>query len=273
MEIEFVKTNPTQNMTVLVESPVERALHRTAASRLMDYGSVYAEQVGYIERPSDRRAWARLQMAGGEFCGNAAMSLAAYLVWQRKLPEGEDVSVPLEASGADGLVGCLVRAEENHFTVSLSMPLPEDIGPMMLPAGGSRREFAVVRLPGITHVMVPRGSFGGDMTAGAERAAKEWADEIDAEAFGIILLDEKSCSIDPLVCVKPSGTLVWERGCGSGSAAVGAYMAHRASRSMTSSVSQPGGVITVRAEYAGGRVTSLSITGAVKIAARGTAYI
>ncbi|MDR3279092.1 MAG: hypothetical protein LBT23_01140 [Synergistaceae bacterium] len=273
MEIEFVKINPTQNMTILVESPVERRLQRTVAGLLMSYEGVYAEQVGYIERPFDDRAWGRLRMAGGEFCGNAAMSLAAYLAWKRELAGGSEVSVFLEASGAEGLIECDVRAGEDSYACTLSMPLPERIDMVTLPVAGVPRDFTAVWLPGITHIMASSGDVGDDMRAWAERAAEEWKNEIESEAFGIMMLDEASCRIDPLVCVKSSGTLVWERGCGSGSAAVGAYMARKASRSSKSMVSQPGGVITVGAEYSEGKITALSITGNVKIVARGVAYL
>ena len=45
-EIEFIKFNPTQNMTILVKTnyPVEKYKH--IASEIMSYDSVYAEQVG-----------------------------------------------------------------------------------------------------------------------------------------------------------------------------------------------------------------------------------
>jgi histidine racemase len=45
-EIDFIKFNPTQNMTILVKTnyPVEEYKH--IASKIMSYDSVYAEQVG-----------------------------------------------------------------------------------------------------------------------------------------------------------------------------------------------------------------------------------
>lgn len=48
-EIDFIKFNPTQNMTVLVKTnyPVEEYGH--VASKIMSYDNVHAEQVGFIE--------------------------------------------------------------------------------------------------------------------------------------------------------------------------------------------------------------------------------
>ena len=40
MEIEFIKTSPTQNMTVLVKTPVPREKQLALAERLIAYDSV-----------------------------------------------------------------------------------------------------------------------------------------------------------------------------------------------------------------------------------------
>jgi diaminopimelate epimerase len=302
MEVQFVKLNPTENMTILVESPAERSQYPEIATRLMAYGSVYAEQTGFIEAPSDPAAWARLQMAGGEFCGNAAMSLAAYLVWQRQLSEGVaavtvpcGTYVPLEVSGAPGLVECTVIPREEVFRCTLGMPLPELIETLSLPFGGSLRELTAVRFPGITHVIVPVETIGGDgkltlkiepnmkqsfmlLRGYAEQAAVEWETVIGADAFGVILFTESGFRIDPLVKVKSPSSMMWERGCGSGSAAVGAYLADRSRTGVKLPLAQAGGVIEVNAQWDGtgrfpGRVSALSITGTVRVVARGTAYI
>ena len=69
MELKFIKTSPTENMTLLIETPVPRELHLEVAEKLIAYGSVYAEQAGYIEEPENPLAEKRLQMMAGEFCG------------------------------------------------------------------------------------------------------------------------------------------------------------------------------------------------------------
>jgi diaminopimelate epimerase len=257
-------------MTILVKSPVGRSCQLETANLLMSYESVHAEQVGFIERPENLSALARLQMAGGEFCANAAMSLAVYLSRQNTDP----TTVPLEVSGAGGVVECAVRKrDERVYLAALTMPPPEWIGPVTLPIFGEDRALAAVRLPGITHVIVPAGALGEKSRAAAETSLEDWASRIDSPAFGIVFFDEKTCRIDPLVYVKDGGSAVWERGCGSGSAAVGAYRAYSAGRTLSTGVSQPGGVISVEAEYLGGTVTGLRVTGTVKIAAEGIAYI
>ena len=278
MELRFVKTNPTGNTTILVESPVEIGDQAEIAKILMRDDVLCAEQVGFLGAPRNpSAARANLRMMGGEFCGNAAASLAAFLVWRDGGHEKE-TKVPLEVSGADGVTECLIKrcGEEFQGTVGIMPPLR--IESLHLPLAGMKQELPSVKLRGITHVIVPLEILGPAQEArqSAEQAAKEWAGLIEDEAFGILLYECQKNSITPLVCVKTSGTAVWERGCGSGSAAIGAYLASLAGSSganVTTSVTQPGGIITVETRRENGAVSGISITGNVRIVARGTAYI
>ena len=104
MDVNFVKLSPTQNMTLLITSPVDRKDHAECASQLMRYESVHAEQTGFVEKPRNEKAAARLQMAGGEFCGNAAMALAALIARDKKLMHNGTHPLLLEVSGHSALV-------------------------------------------------------------------------------------------------------------------------------------------------------------------------
>ena len=65
--------------------------------------------------------------------------------------------------------------------------------------------------------------------------------------------------------MRATDSCVWENGCGSGSAAVGAAEALKSGkRETTVRVRQPGGTIRVAAVAEKGRILSLSITGQVK---------
>ena len=75
MKLEYIKTDPTSNITVLVRTPVERAKQPEAAENIMA-ADRQCEQVGFVE---ESESGTRLQMMGGEFCGNASMSLAAVM--------------------------------------------------------------------------------------------------------------------------------------------------------------------------------------------------
>ena len=93
MEIRYVLMNPTGNRTILVEIEVEERDYKKIAEYLLKKEPT-AEQVGFLD-VKDKKKY-RLNMAGGEFCGNATMSAAAYAVmkgWQK-------TPVKLRVSGA-----------------------------------------------------------------------------------------------------------------------------------------------------------------------------
>ena len=223
MELRFIKTSPTENMTLLIETPVPREKHLEIAEKLIAYGSVYAEQAGYIEEPENPAAEKRLQMMAGEFCGNASLSLAAVLAEEKGLSVGEETEIILEVSGADSLVNCRMKKEEIGYSGRVVMPLPQAIAYRTFHLEGETYELAEVVFEGISHVIVPVSLWGENATEKAELAAKVWAAEMPA-AFGILLFEEEKGELRPLVSVQ-GVTLIWERGCGSGTSAIGCYLA------------------------------------------------
>lgn len=271
MELKFIKTSPTENMTILIQTPVPREQHLAVAEKLIAYGSVYAEQAGYIEEAENPMAEKRLQMMAGEFCGNASLSLAAWLAKEKGLPIGEKTEIILEVSGADSLVRCEMKREEKGFSGRVAMPLPKGIEKKTFVLDGESLELTAVVFEGITHIIVPVSLWGENGTEKAEQAAKAWAGEMPA-AFGILLFDEEKGELYPLVSVE-NVSLIWERGCGSGTSAIGAYLAARAGKSVSVKLKQPGGIMGVEAEYKNGTIKALSITGNVSIVAEGTAFL
>ncbi|MBR6701412.1 MAG: hypothetical protein IKL72_06760 [Firmicutes bacterium] len=81
MKIKYVKANPTENKTLLVQSDVPRSLQPSIAGAMLS-ADTDAEQVGFFEKPSDHQAAVRLQMMGGEFAGMHLFPLL--LKWLRK---------------------------------------------------------------------------------------------------------------------------------------------------------------------------------------------
>jgi diaminopimelate epimerase len=280
MELRFAKMNPTGNMTILVESPVPRENYSETASKLMAYGGVFAEQVGFIESPALSGARARLRMAGGEFCGNAAMSLAALIAFD----EGRGGRIPLEISGSEGIVTCTVTPDSPRAKTAraeIDMPRALAVSAGRFEAEGRLFEAALVDFEGISHIILDAAPVEGDRRGFAERAIRRWNDELKRDALGIMLLSPAgnggkdgsgAVRIEPLVFVPGPDTLVWEQGCGSGSAATGAYLAWKAGRPVETCVFQPGGCIKVRAAYENGALGAIAISGRVSLVARGTAY-
>jgi diaminopimelate epimerase len=213
-------------------------------------------------------------MMEGAFCGNATMSLAALIAWDRHLPEGSGIDVPLEVSGAGGILTCRATVKEHgYIRGTVDMPLPASVTPMALTLDGRQYDVTVVNFDSIAHIIVPVEIISGDKKEFAEQAIREWHPLFDNEALGIILFEKDSLRIDPLVAVRSASTLVWEYGCGSGTAAVGAYLAHKEAEGVHADISQPGGRIAVSVGYEDDVVKSIAITGDVYVVARGVAYI
>ena len=263
MKCAFIKLSPTQNMTVLVTSPVPRERQSAVAEKLIGYANVHAEQAGFWEKPNLPGARARLQMMGGEFCGNAAMSLAACIARKDALAAGDTCSVALEVSGAPGICGCeVLRTGETAFVCRVNMPLPESVE--------NRNGMTLVRMPGIAHFIVPHLC---ENREDAGRDIRLLAEQVSEDAVGLVFFREQSAEIEPLVYVRGTDSCVWERGCGSGSAAVGAMLARRNRADVKIRLKQPGGVIETEAVWTNGALTGLTIRGQTRVVAEGTAYI
>ena len=152
--LQIVKISPTENMTVLVETPVPGARHAEIAEKLMAYGGVNCEQVGYIEPPRDPAARARLQMMGGEFCGNATMSLASFLCFCDAMPAGAQADIPLEVSGMEGTLACHVCClAEGEYEGTVQMPRPLSISRQTLAFSNTPYSVICVRMDGIAHLL------------------------------------------------------------------------------------------------------------------------
>jgi len=270
-EAAFVKASPTQNVTVLVESPVPRELQAETAAKLLAYDGVGGEQVGFLEKPTVPGAQLRLQMMGGEFCGNATMSVGAYLAWRTGLADGDCFDYMLEVSGAPDVVECHIVRKGNAYRGTVRMPLPEKFGEVMLDTDAGTMKVPVVYMPGIVHMIVPMNERLSRPEI--ERRIRSWNDEIHADALGVIRYDESTQNIEPIVYVPATDSAVWERGCGSGTAALGSWKAWSTGGSFRGAICQPGGEITVQADGSAGEIYDLKITGTVRIMASGTAYL
>jgi len=265
MTLNYQKYSPTGNVTVLVTTPVPRSMQPGIAARLLE--EVGGEQVGFIEPVTDPRCAARLQMMGGEFCGNASMSLGAMLAREAGLSGGKAIDLLLEVSGSASPVACRILREGEAFTGTVQMPLPTGMGEIALDTDVGALNVPLVRLPGIAHLILPADANLDE--AQLRRRLPLWNAVVGADAIGALRFDADALSMDPLVWVPSAGTLVREHGCGSGSAAVGCTLALAAGHDLTADIRQPGGTITVRVGVEANAVTRLSITGRVTLVEEG----
>ena len=258
-EIKYHVMDPTGNITILVETPVEEASQPFIAAELM-HMEPDAEQVGFLTIPEgksagmqfeshtgDQRFWdIALRMAGGEFCGNATMSAAAFYAARNNIREG---TVTVRVSGAAEPVPveiCLAAEasalSENGpvYRGTVTMPCPVAITEVKLPDYDPEETdgvYPVVHFEGIDHVILGAKPAPGDRCADhmndhmnrvrAEELAPLWCRELQAEAVGLMFLNRSEGTLTPLVYVPEAGTLVWENSCASGTSAVGAWAASR----------------------------------------------
>lgn len=125
------------------------------------------------------------------------------------------------------------------------MPEPHTVETVSFPDG---RRLPVVAFEGISHVIMERPVPGKI----AEKLVREWCQYLHADALGLMLLDPKKQKLTPLVYVPAADTLFWESACGSGTSAVGAWMARESGSTVKTALYQPGGILRIEASPDGG---------------------
>ncbi|WP_025640629.1 diaminopimelate epimerase [Schnuerera ultunensis] len=273
MKLRFVKVNPVENMTLFVLDPVPREEQMNVANKLMKYSNIHGEQVGFIEREG---SYIRLQMMGGEFCGNASRSLAAWMVYNEyptveRMDEG--YKVKLKVSGVEGIIECVVLPTDkrNSFWSTVHMPLPLAVEENSIEYGGSLVKTIRVDFPGITHFIVD--GKGIEDKEKFYNKLKWEMDQDEYEAFGIMYYDYEKNFLTPLVYVKATDSLYWERSCASGTSALGAALAFEKNTPLSKNVSQPGRNLEVLVDWTKDSLSNIGLKGLVDIVAEGTVYI
>lgn len=260
MKIQYIVANPSGNVTILVLSPVAKKLHSILAERLLQQDTV-AEQVGYLTLDEGKPL--RVDMMGGEFCGNASRSSAAYALMLAGKNEGDYL---VSCSGCDTILPCQAqRKDKGIYKAYIEMPSPTTIEAVLIDVGGLPSRFYRVDLPGIVHFVHTALSIDDVDKELLWRAVYDYAKDAGYEAFGLILFDPRQLKMIPAVYVTATDTLYWENSCGSGSAAVAATLAILGKQDVSCKVSQPGGIIEIAATvnedkelqhiYIGGPVT------------------
>lgn len=268
MIAEFVKLNPAGNLTVIILDLFPRSLHSEIAAKVMDPCGLGAEQVGFAENPLNPHAEGRLQMMGGEFCGNATLAYAAHLFAQRKPEIGStknNAQVQLEVSGYDGLIRARVSKDKHGFLVSSPMPPPQAVEFLPFKQGN----LALVHLPGISHAIV----------WDEEPAIQDFWEAVKIcrahhmPAFGVMFFMEEESHLVPLVRVAQNESLIWEGSCASGSVAAAAALAAKEKcEAKKLWLKQPRGTLEVSVDMKKGSVRA-SITGQVKQVAHGHLWL
>lgn len=273
MKLNFVKVNPSGNDTIYIFDPVPRPLQPKLAQIILSKHSLPADQLGYIELQQNKQAAVRLQMMGGEFCGNATRGLGAVLQERGWLnTHKETTSFLLESSGTQELLKVeTCRKGTNKFWTKVEVPVPKNVESCSLVFEEKLCNASLVKFPGIWHLVVE------DVEATLEnfhlfRSHVQIGQDISA--FGIMFYFSKDGTFVPYVFVTPTETLVKEGSCGSGSVAVASYLALKEQQERYNvKLPQPEGEINVELSLQAGRITGASISGTVEIVAEGTVWV
>ena len=250
MELRYTVIDPTKNITLLVTTPVPRDVQPRVAAELLRREKD-AEQVGFAEGLAAGNP--RLQMMGGEFCGNASISAAALMARKGGIVSGD---IALEVSGADEPLCVKVqKLDGRKYLGTVAMPLPVGIET----ARFGSHELPVVQFPGISHVICD----GSLSVFDAEANIRSWCEALNVDALGLMFLD--GSSLKPYVYVRSTDTAVWESSCASGSTACAAYLAARSGEAQTVVLQNPCGELRIKAELSGGALGSLLLTGSAEI--------
>ena len=222
MELRLIMADPAGNRTAIVRTPVPAELRAETAAKIMKIQELRAEQVGFKAVPRLGGA-GRLEMMGGEFCGNAARSFGFLCFSERQAAlsagnsggspaSGAGGSILIEISGSRGLLR--VDCDPRKGTAFSEMPMPERIE-------YSGEGFPLIISEGIAHMVIE------DMEPDSgliHRMIERWGRSFDA--FGLQFL--KGDTLIPVVYVGASESLVYESSCGSGSLAAAWYLEKKA---------------------------------------------
>lgn len=268
MELKFKITmaDPAGNRTAFAEGSIEPEYYAAVGAALLRDAKLRAEQAGFV-CPPRKGAAGRLEMMGGEFCGNAARSFGLWLGMRSQKKAGD--LVPIEISGSSDVLNVLL--EENGSWIS--MPLPQRIGEITVPEsaghesgtssldGSGLLRYPAVVLEGITHVILENIQ-PSDLLARAVIGSAAKTGGLNADAVGAIFVNGDQ--LTPAVWVRSTDSFVWESSCGSGTLAAAVRMGRETSDgTFRCEFRQPGGVLKAEIQFASGSAVRARIGGPV----------
>ena len=252
MDLSYILADPSGNTTAFVLTPVDSGQYGPVARSVMAH--LGAEQVAFVHD-------GRMDMMGGEFCGNASRSFA---LWQALHTEDGRSLRPFSGqrqeivtvSGAPSPLTVTIRGEETVLYAAIEMPLPLRVLPLEQSLLG---RCTLVEYPGISHILLE--DYAPQDTDVAN--AKALLSQLSAESgcFGLLYLSDNR--MRPLVYVRDTDTLIWESSCASGTCAVAAALALRQKQTLSLELFQPGGSLIAKATVNTDGLSSLTLDGPV----------
>jgi len=251
MDLDYRICDPSGNITILVTSEVEEEKRIEVADELLKLEPT-AQQVGYVSK-GDESCDIELNMAGGEFCGNATLSTAALY----KESHADKDTVRVKVSGAKDVISVSIRADDGIYTAAADMPLPDTYCEKTMSFKGKEYKTFLVKFDTMTHLVMIDKLDEDDI----EPAIKEWYKELPCSALGIMTYDEDASVLTPAVLSNGGEFFCYESSCASGTTALGIYLLERDQKPLEKDISEPGGVLKIKAAPK----SKVNLTGAVRL--------
>ena len=237
-KIEYFIFNPGGNLTALVINDHYNWHQKKHINDWILKKHQSLEQVGFIDTNKYE-----LQMAGGEFCGNATRCAIKYY-----LSKNQENEILIKVSGMEET---LVGGSTVDGGIWVDIPVKEI-------------NDSSVRLDGITHIVL--NEVASKKYLLNQEKLKVYAKEIinymqiDDKAVGVLFTEkaEGKIKLYPIVWVKDIDTLFFETACGSGTVAVTVC-----SDDKEVSVIQPSGYEIIGKKILRGKSEYIKITGVV----------
>ncbi len=212
------------------------------------------EQVGFINNNGKKE----LQMAGGEFCGNATRS-AAY-----NYLDGIQGKVQICVNSKDKILAGVDKNKKAWCEI----PLYEDSNIITEKENG----VFIVKMKGITIVVIQE--FKAKKYLNNKSDLKEIGRKlidnynlVNSSAVGVIFCEKEKerIKINPVVWVKDIDTLFYETACGSGSTAVCIVESYLKKQGQKIDILQPSGlIITATIDYKNNKFQKAMISGNIE---------
>lgn len=237
MKLTYSIYYPSGNATALVNKLILKPNLKKLINNKIVALNPQVEQVGFIDEKNYR-----LEMAGGEFCGNATRCAVFYYL------KGKPGKIKIKVSGVKQKLSAGI---DNNNKVWAEIPVNSI---------SKKYGYVVVSLEGITQVI----TFikGNKQKAKSILAKLNLLTTVPASGVMFIKKEKNRIKLNPFVWVRDIKTFFNETACASGTAAVGIYFAKKLKRSLNLPVIQPSGETIIALVRFPLRV---SINGQVKI--------
>ncbi|QQS39510.1 hypothetical protein IPM62_02770 [Candidatus Woesebacteria bacterium] len=239
---------PGGNDTALVTAMVKNVVLKGQINKMIMKANPKVEQVGFVDKKNKV-----LEMAGGEFCGNATRAATYYFLG------GKQGVLEIKTSGVKNR---LLSGIKGNYEVWTRIPIYKDLKKITKIEIGY-----IVPMQGITHVVteIPIGENikkqGFDILTSLNLITKP--------AAGVIYVSKTKggLKIDPVIWVRNIETLFYETACASGTAAVGLIQTLKQGKSINDlPILQPSQeTISTTVGINKGKFETSTISGQVKI--------